>query len=82
MKTIDLLKEGTMLPPPSGTCQECAVKHIPEDAHDGSSLYYQYAFRKQHGCWPTWKDAIAHCEPERKKFWIEQLKKHDIDAEK
>jgi mannose/cellobiose epimerase-like protein (N-acyl-D-glucosamine 2-epimerase family) len=32
--------------------------------HNQQSLYYQYAFFGEHGRWPTWKDAVAHCAPE------------------
>lgn len=78
-KTIDLLKEGTLLPPSSDKCQQCAVKHAPEQAHDGNSFFYQYWFRKQHDRWPTWKDAIEHCSPEIKSFWVKQLKTNGIN---
>lgn len=29
---------------PEGTCQECAVKHSPEQPHNRDSLAYQYKF--------------------------------------
>lgn len=80
VKTIDLLKEGTLLPPAADKCQMCAVKHEPEQAHDGKSLYYQMWFKKNYGRWPTWADAIEHCTPEVKAFWVEQLKKHGIEV--
>ena len=44
-----------------GTCPECAVKHDPEQPHNRDSLAYQYKFYDQHGRWPTWSDAMAHC---------------------
>lgn len=81
-KTIDLLEAGTLLPPPADKCQQCAVGHVPEDAHDAQSMYYQYWFKKEHKRWPTWKDAVAHCSPERKTFWAVELKKHGVDIEK
>lgn len=80
VKTIDLLQEGTLLPPAKDKCQMCAVKHEPEQAHDANSLYYKMWFKKENGRWPTWDDAIAHCSPEVKKFWAEQLKKHGIEV--
>ena len=46
---------------PEGTCPECAVKHDPEQPHNRDSLTYQYKFYDQHGRWPTWADAMAHC---------------------
>jgi hypothetical protein len=79
-KTVDLLKDGTLLSPSPDKCQECAVAHDPEQAHDANSLHYQYKFKKDHGRWPTWKDAIEHCPETIKDFWITQLKEHGIDA--
>ena len=79
VKTIDLLKEGTLLPPAKDKCQECASKHEPEQAHNPDSLYYKMWFKKHNDKWPTWDDAVAHCTPEVKAFWREQLKKHGIE---
>lgn len=79
MKTIDLLKEGTLLPPAADKCQQCAVKHSPEQPHDGNSMFYQYYFRKQHDRWPTWKDAMEHCSPEMRKFWEEKLRHYGVN---
>lgn len=81
VKTIDLLKEGTLLPPPPDKCQVCGGKHEAEQPHNAQSLYYKMSFRKQHDRWPTWKDAMEHCSEEVKSFWIEQLKKHNIEVE-
>lgn len=58
---------------PSGTCPICAVKHDPEQPHNRDSLAYQYKFYDEHGRWPTWTDAMAHCSEEIKAFWVEQL---------
>ena len=58
---------------PEGTCPECAVKHEPEQPHNCQSLAYQYKFYDQHGRFPSWTDAMAHCSPEIKAFWIKQL---------
>lgn len=65
---------------PKGTCQECATKHEPEQPHNQQSLTYQYKFYDQHGRWPTWADAMAHCTDEIKTFWIEELKKHGAEV--
>ncbi|WP_195985336.1 hypothetical protein [Clostridium sp. D33t1_170424_F3] len=64
---------------PPGTCPECAVKHDPEQPHNRDSLCYQYKFYDQHGRWPTWADAMAHCTPEVKAIWREALKEHGVD---
>jgi hypothetical protein len=37
-------------------------------------MYYQMAFQQQHGRWPTWADAMAHCTPEMQSAWIEALR--------
>lgn len=78
MKTIDLLKEGTLLPPSPDKCQQCAVEHHPDQAHSKDSMFYQYWFRKQHDRWPTWKDAIEHCPPKIKEFWERELEVRGI----
>jgi len=62
-----------ILPPKADACQECAVEHKPDEPHDKTSLYYQYYFRAKHGRWPTWEDAMAHCDDATKKSWREEL---------
>ena len=59
---------------PEGTCPECAVKHDPEQPHNRDSLTYQYKFYDQHGRWPTWADAMAHCPEEVKEVWTQVLR--------
>lgn len=63
----------TMLPPPGNVCQECAVDHPWNEPHNQESLYYQYHFHGRHGRWPTWSDAMAHCDPKMKEVWREEL---------
>jgi hypothetical protein len=65
-----------LLPPAPDVCQECATKHEPESPHNAHSLYYQLSFKADHGRWPTWKDAVAHCPEDIKRVWIAELKKH------
>lgn len=64
-----------IMPPKPGTCPECAVKHPPEYPHDAHSLFYQYKFYGEHGRWPTWVDAMAHCSDEIKDATMDVLKK-------
>ncbi len=64
-----------LLPAAPGLCEQCAVDHPPEEPHNRQSIYYQYWFRSHRGRWPTWRDAIAHCEPEIREFWEEELRK-------
>lgn len=58
---------------PPGTCPMCAVKHDPEQPHDNQSLAYQYKFYDEHGRFPTWADAMAHCSDDIKAYWIREL---------
>lgn len=62
-----------LLKTPPGTCKECAVAHDPKQPHNQQSMTYQYDFYGKHGRWPTWADAMAHCDAEVKKLWTEAL---------
>jgi hypothetical protein len=57
-------REGAMslLPPAPGVCPDCACDHDPALPHNQQSLYYQMAFHATNGRWPTWSDAMAHCD--------------------
>ena len=72
-KTRDIIG-FTLLPPARDVCQECAVKHKPEDPHDANSLYYQLVFYRKHGRYPTWEDALQHCPEAIKDAWEEILR--------
>lgn len=66
----------SMFPAAPGTCPKCAVDHSPEQPHNQQSLHWQYWFYNEHGRWPTWLDAMAHCTEEMKTLWrIELLKR-------
>ena len=74
-------KSSFMLAPaPEGTCPECAIKHDPGYPHDAASLFYQYRFFGEHGRWPTWNDALAHCEPVTQERWARALAARGIDG--
>lgn len=66
---------------PEGTCQECATKHEPTIPHNRQSLCYQYKFYDQHGRWPTWRDAMAHCTPEIQEKWQQALEEKGINID-
>ena len=66
---------------PEGTCPECAVKHDPEQPHNQDSLTYQYKFYDQHGRWPTWADAMAHCSDELKKE-LDKIRRNSLSDER
>lgn len=64
-----------LLPPAPDVCQECAVDHKPDEPHNQQSLYYQMAFHMKHGRWPTWHDALAHCDERTRELWLIELRK-------
>lgn len=68
-----------LFPAEPGTCPECAVNHGPELPHNQQSLFYQYHFYNEHGRWPTWEDAIAHCDEQMKAAWREELTKAGVN---
>lgn len=82
IKINELPKVGDfhLMPCAPDVCQECAVDHPVDQPHNQQSLYYQYHFYSQHGRWPTWADAMAHCSDEVKAIWTEELKKHGIEV--
>jgi len=43
------------------------------------SLAYQYYFFDQHGRWPTWADAMAHCGENMKTAWTKALTERGVD---
>lgn len=77
----DHLKPWTLMPPAEGVCQTCAVDHDPASPHNRDSLYYQYAFYRQHGHWPTWRDAMDHCTEEMREAWLEALRERGVSEE-
>lgn len=64
-----------LLPPKPGTCPICAVDHPADQPHNQQSLYYQYRFYGVRGRWPTWADAIAHCNDATRKHWEAELRR-------
>lgn len=76
------LEPFMLMPAKKGTCPICAVNHEEGMPHDKQSLFYQYNFYNEHGRWPTWKDAMAHCIPEIQEMWIKALKERGADVER
>ena len=64
-----------LLPPAPDTCPICAVKHEPTSPHNCQSLYYQYRFFGIRGRWPTWADAVAHCDDKTRELWQTELQR-------
>lgn len=71
-----------LLPPRPGACKECACFHAPALPHDPNSLYYQMHFYQKHRRFPTWSDAMAHCDDAVKQAFMAELAKHGILTEK
>jgi hypothetical protein len=72
------LRDMKILPAPEGTCPICATAHPPEYPHNQRSVFYQYKFYQENGRFPTWADALAHCTPLIRVFFIEALAKRGI----
>lgn len=65
-----------ILPPGNpAACKTCGREHPAEQPHDAQHLHYQYAFYGEHGRWPTWKDAVAHCADDVKEHWERELRR-------
>ena len=65
---------------PEGACPMCATEHEPGLPHNLQSLAYQYKFYDEHGRWPTWEDAMAHCEPQVQEHWRQAMAELGIGA--
>jgi hypothetical protein len=78
-KTGDVVEERPsgmmMLPAAPGKCPECAVTHEPGEPHNAESLFYQMKFHAEHGRWPVWADAVAHCAEPVRKAWEAELRR-------
>jgi hypothetical protein len=68
-----------LMPCKKDVCQECAVDHKTTEPHNQQSLFWQYRFYGEHGRWPTWHDAMAHCSQETKDIWIRELQKRGVN---
>lgn len=75
------MAELKLVPAPPGTCPECAVAHSPDLPHNANSLHYQYRFHGDHGRWPDWRDAMAHCSEKVQRLWVHALSEEGIDVE-
>lgn len=64
-----------MLPGPPGACEWCHVRHAPAQPHNQQSLSYRVKFNAVKGRYPTWTDAMAHCDDETKRLWRRELVK-------
>jgi len=80
ISALSLIGGFHLLPARPGTCPECAVSHEPNFPHNQQSLYYQYYFYAKNERWPTWADALSHCDEQMKTAWIDALREKGIDV--
>ena len=67
--------EFAVMPPDDPhACAVCGRRHELDQPHDAQSLHYQYSFYAEHGHWPTWKDAVAHCPEPVRTAWEAELR--------
>jgi hypothetical protein len=71
-------KELKLMPPAPHKCKQCATEHDANEPHNQESMYWQYWFHDQHGRWPTWVDAMAHCSDDMREAWESGLAQHGI----
>ena len=68
--------EGGLPPAASAGClPQCAVDHDPREPHNQQSLFYQMKFYAAHFRFPTWTDAMGHCQDHVKAHWRIELRK-------
>lgn len=67
-------------PEREGVCSECGIAHPEWAPHDRDTLQYQYRFFDEQGRWPSWEDAMAHCDEEVRAAWASELEARGIDV--
>jgi len=70
----------TLMPLGPEVCQQCGRDHEPDAPHDAWSLYFQYSFYAEYDRWPTWADAMAHCDEETQQRWTHALRAHGVEV--
>lgn len=77
----DSLEEVKVVAPVPGACPICATRHDPKEPHDRDSIYYQNYFRKKYKRFPTWADAMSHCNESQKRDFKKKLARRGIIIE-
>ena len=70
-----------LMPPAPHLCQVCGSDHGAGEAHDPTSVYYQYAFYENNGRYPSWRDSIAHLDAEHQQHWLDELAEQGLDPD-
>lgn len=76
----DVSSAWTLMPPGEGNCSQCDYDHEPHEPHNQRSIYYQYAFHAEHSRFPTWEDAMAHCDDKVYETWRVSLGARGIEV--
>lgn len=76
-----MINRVCIAPPVRGSCPICACVHREGEPHNRESLYYQMKFRQENGRFPTWNDATAHCTPQVRAAFKEEMRRHGIEIE-
>ena len=71
----------SILPLLPGTCPVCATSHDPALPHNRDSLYYQMRFQQKFGRFPSWADAMSHCDQHVRAVCMGLLTEHDISPD-
>lgn len=67
-----------LLPPLNkNICEVCGSDHLSGEPHNQMMLQYQHYFFMKYSRWPTWKDAMAHCDEKTKADWTIALKERN-----
>lgn len=75
---MDNIEEVKIIPPVPGSCPICASRHDPEEPHNRDSLYYLNWFYKKNKRFPTWRDAMSHCNEATKEKFKKKLMRQGI----
>ena len=82
MNTMEFgIERVVIVPPTAGVCPVCAVNHGEAMPHNRDSLYYQMRFFQKHGRFPTWADAMAHCDEHTKAVWVGLLAERGVNVD-
>ena len=80
-RRVNSMSEFQLVAPVPGACRICADFHDPEQPHNRNSLYFQMRFRKKYGRYPTWEDAMAHCNEQTKRMQRAKLAMLGVTSE-
>lgn len=74
---MDNFEHIKICPPMPGACKVCATFHAPDLPHDRDSLYFVIQFRRRYKRFPTWDDAMAHCDTATRKAFCAERGIHE-----